>query len=418
MHAHVNLLVLITLLTACGKNTLEFGDTGEGLNCGPGTHEESGVCVPDADAGETDADADADADSDADTDNGLAPSAPEVMVSPYNATQLSNLRCKVVTDAVDPQGDEIRYTYTWSVDGVLTDITDETVPDSATQRGETWSCTATPSDGTNVGASGEASLELGLGFSAIAMGVYHQCGLTPENLGEMGEATCWGNNTEGESSPPSGTFANIFAGNFETCAIDAAGALTCWGTVSWGMDSPPAGSFVSAALGYYAGYAIGSDGRIDAWGSSDAPPTGSVTALAAGEYDACALSTGGALSCWGNNGNGECDAPTGTFTTVSGSYHNFCALDADGFPACWGLWPAVNAAPTEALTALSVASDDACGLRADGSLLCWGAEATLASDAPTGTFVQVAVGTKKACAVDTSGRVTCWGPWAEAAPTR
>jgi hypothetical protein len=52
-------IALSLLLTACGE---------EGLNCGPGTVEKDGSCVPAPDTGESDADTDADADSDSDAD--------------------------------------------------------------------------------------------------------------------------------------------------------------------------------------------------------------------------------------------------------------------------------------------------------------------------------------------------------------
>src|SRR6476661_10597047 len=62
------------------------------------------------------------------------------------------------------------------------------------------------------------------GNPQVAAGAWHTCALRAE-----GTIACWGNNNEGEASPPSGTYTQIDAGSFHTCAVSSAGEIACWG---------------------------------------------------------------------------------------------------------------------------------------------------------------------------------------------
>jgi hypothetical protein len=42
---------------------------------------------------------------------------------------------------------------------------------------------------------------------------------------------CWGDNTYGHATPPSGTFTAISAGGNTTCAVRTNGKLVCWGAI-------------------------------------------------------------------------------------------------------------------------------------------------------------------------------------------
>ena len=87
------------------------------------------------------------------------PDAPVVSVSQTTGSVV----CVVGTESEDPDGDPISYSMTWQVDGVAwtggtttgTWVGD-TVASEDTAPGETWTCTAVPHDGEEVGASGSA----------------------------------------------------------------------------------------------------------------------------------------------------------------------------------------------------------------------------------------------------------------------
>jgi hypothetical protein len=92
-----------------------------------------------------------------------APSAPAVAITPAApVTETDDLFCEIVTDSTDPDLDSISYSFAWTVDGSAysgttgsTDHSGDTVPVASTDYLQTWTCTATPSDGSLEG--GDAS---------------------------------------------------------------------------------------------------------------------------------------------------------------------------------------------------------------------------------------------------------------------
>ena len=90
-----------------------------------------------------------------------APTAPVLEISPAAPTTLEELVATITTESTDSdRGDEVAYTWAWSVNGVLQrDITGSTVPAEATSRGDLWSVSVTASDGA-AEAVGEASVTI------------------------------------------------------------------------------------------------------------------------------------------------------------------------------------------------------------------------------------------------------------------
>lgn len=91
--------------------------------------------------------------------NGL-PGQPTIAINPNPATSGDNLRATVTVDAVDPEGDSLTYSYVWYQNGNLTTYTGNTVPASATTRGDLWEVQVTPYDGYGYGIVGSATINI------------------------------------------------------------------------------------------------------------------------------------------------------------------------------------------------------------------------------------------------------------------
>src|SRR5262245_59449325 len=59
---------------------------------------------------------------------------------------------------------------------------------------------------------------------AISAGAFHVCRLKTD-----GSVACWGDNGEGETSPPAVAFSAISAGINHTCGMKNDGSIACWG---------------------------------------------------------------------------------------------------------------------------------------------------------------------------------------------
>jgi hypothetical protein len=119
------------------------------------------------------------------------------------------------------------------------------------------------------------------GLTSVSAGAYHTCAITPD-----GTLACWRNNSDGQATPPSGTFTHVSAGIFFTCAIKTDGTLSCQGDNSYKQ--------------------LGADVEI-----TSAPPTNP----GSGPYTVTYSATGG---------------PAPTFTLASGSFPPDISLSSDG----------------------------------------------------------------------------------------
>ncbi len=173
------------------------------------------------------------------------------------------------------------------------------------------------------------------GFSAVATGIFHSCGLHAD-----GTVTCWGNNLEGQATAPDGHFTAITAGNDHTCGLRTNSTITCWGNNFYGEATAPDGHF---------------------------------TAITAGNDHTCGLRTNSTITCWGNNFYGEATAPDGHFTAITAGNDHTCGLRTDNTITCWGAnWHGAATAPDGHFTAVTAGNAQTCGLRTDGTIECWG----------------------------------------------
>ena len=127
--------------------------------------------------------------------NGL-PTQPLVSLSP-DPTYSSNDLTAVVSNATDPEGDSISYTYVWYKDGVQTNHTANTVPAADLNKNENWLVEVTPVDAHGgIGPMGQGSITI-TNTAPIINGVT----LSPSSIGANDVVTCNVNWTDPDETP-------------------------------------------------------------------------------------------------------------------------------------------------------------------------------------------------------------------------
>jgi alpha-tubulin suppressor-like RCC1 family protein len=264
--------------------------------------------------------------------------------------------------------------------------------------------------------------------TAVAMGYAQTCVLV-----ESAEAVCWGGQMAERSRFRSGAgFTTLAVGSLHICGVTARGGLMCWGANSFG------------------GLGDGTNEErltpVDVIGMS-----GGVTSVAAGGNFSCAVREGG-LKCWGSNnagqlGNGTYEGSaspilvpgmeSGVSAVATGVFHA-CAVKANGEVWCWGEnfagelgdgttlsnpSPVKVASLEGGIQALTLGGSHTCALTKAGGVKCWGGNSsgqlgdgsTTDRNSPvdvtglTGGVVAIAAGGSHTCAVLTGGAVKCWG---------
>jgi len=171
----------------------------------------------------------------------------------------------------------------------------------------------------------------------IAVGREHLCILRP-----TGELRCWGEQREGQASPPGGTFIALASGTEHSCALAEDGEPLCWGRRDSRID-PPEG-LVLRTLSSSDRHTCGLDaaGGAHCWGCAEETaaacevPEDRFIQISAGHHHTCALASDLTVRCWGSNEAGQSTAPAGTFTGVTAGWTQTCALNTLGAIACWG----------------------------------------------------------------------------------
>ena len=175
-----------------------------------------------------------------------------------------------------------------------------------------------------------------LRFKSISGGWYYFCALREDD----GSAFCWGSNSYGQASPPSGSFAVIDAGDDHACALREDGTAVCWGSNKEGQSSPPQNErFTQISAGQYHTCALREDGTAVCWGlnkqgQSSPPRSERFTQISAGQYHTCALREDGTAMCWGYNERGQGNV-SGALAWIDADYHFTCGLRFNGRAVCW-----------------------------------------------------------------------------------
>jgi len=256
---------------------------------------------------------------------------------------------------------------------------------------------------------------------SVVAGGFASCGVLADN-----SIACWGDNTDGQASPPAGQYQEVNLGYDTGCGLNLFGVIRCWGTP---MGASPGGNYshVVTAGGPSSGFGCALSlpfGSITCWGNEDSgrisgAPTGNgFTQLTVGIRYGCALNSASNIVCWGDNTYGQLDIPAGLGTVTQITTGNFttCVLTApNNYATCWGRDTAgqvTNTPANVAFTQISAGFNFVCGLRTDQTLQCWGATTGNFGQAnpPSGTYTMVSAGTFHACAMPTSGPpAACWG---------
>ena len=176
-------------------------------------------------------------------------------------------------------------------------------------------------------------------FTTISAGFDHNCALLPD-----GSPECWGDNSEGQSFPPSGlTLKAISAGFRFSCGLRTDGSPVCWGdTNRWTMPAPQDEQLVSITTGGAHACGLREDGTPVCWGRNNyrqsTPPEGEAfSMMSAGERYTCALRLDGTPMCWGNNSKGQTAAPRDeVLSNIYSGVEHTCGVRPDSTPVCWG----------------------------------------------------------------------------------
>lgn len=101
------------------------------------------------------------------------PAAPVIAIDPAYPTSDDDLVVVEETAAYDADGDAITTSYTWVRDGRTTSRTDDTVPASATTVEESWTVTATVSDGLESASSDPVTVRIWPGEGDLLVTEFH-----------------------------------------------------------------------------------------------------------------------------------------------------------------------------------------------------------------------------------------------------
>jgi alpha-tubulin suppressor-like RCC1 family protein len=258
----------------------------------------------------------------------------------------------------------------------------------------------------------DTSVVCGMRVLMVDAGRAHVCAIMAH-----GQIACWGSDTWGESTPPSGTFTYITAGDDHNCAIDDKGSVKCWGDWAGGKTSPPRGAFVEVSAGRDHTCGIRTDGTVACWGheafEQTLAPEGVFVHVSVFGNHACALDEGGRATCWGQNSLQENVVPGGLlFKEISAGGDHSCGILLDGTVRCWGenLSPTELKPPTGLFSHIAAGGDHTCGIRSTGEVECWGEDDKgEVSTSPVGAFASVTAGRSQSCAIRTNGLLACWG---------
>ena len=265
----------------------------------------------------------------------------------------------------------------------------------------------TVTDGAGATASAAVTVRVERSVS-VSAGASHTCWVRA-----TGTVACWGDNSEGQSTPPGGLFVAVSAAGSHTCGVRESGDVDCWGANAEGQSTQPAGPFVSLSAGGLHTCGVRESGYVDCWGSDDegqsTTPGGLFASVSAGRLHTCGVRDSGVVDCWGDDSEGQSTPPGGLFIRVSAGAFHACGVREDGDAACWGMDDEGQSAPPAGpFVSVSAGDFHSCGVREDGGAACWGLDDAGQSTPPGGPFASLSAGGLQTCGVRDTGAVACW----------
>ena len=253
-----------------------------------------------------------------------------------------------------------------------------------------------------------------LTFTRVTSGHSFSCGIV-----SSGSVVCWGDNREGQTTPPLGSFLSISANGSRICGVKEDRTLVCWGHQDPRYGTPPVGSFRSVSVGDLHACGVTSNDSALCWGYNESgqagPPKESFTSVSAGGYHTCGVTTEGSAICWGVDYGGRATPPSGSYDYVDAGQWHTCGVMAGGSVVCWGdngegdNGEGRAAPPDGTFLSVSANTDHTCGLKADGMVSCWGYDHFGQSTPLSDSFVSISAGSYHTCGIKTDGVVSCWG---------
>ena len=267
-------------------------------------------------------------------------------------------------------------------------------------------------------------------FISVSAGGVHSCGVRTDNT-----LHCWGDNSDGQSSPPSGQFLTVSAGYQHSCGLATDNTVHCWGRDIAGETRAPGGEFIAVSAGSSFSCGVRTNNSIQCWGINDhgraTPPivpglvetpeassgvaaTSGLTVISAGNRHACAIRADKSVVCWGDNTESQLNSPQGEFLTVSAGAFHTCAIRVDNTLACWGHNPDGQASPPQGeFLTVSAGAFHTCAVSVlennDLSGQCWGFSAQGRTTPGIALYSDVSAGLYHSCGLKTDKTVQCWG---------
>ena len=230
------------------------------------------------------------------------------------------------------------------------------------------------------------------------------------------------------SDVTTGTFSQMSAGGYHTCAIDTLGAIHCWGDSEDIINPDNIPNTVDGKTVHYISIDAGDDHvcaidtkfRLHCWGEIipeilAAIPTSPVKSVSVGVTNDCVVGrSNDRVSCWGLNDNNQLAVPTNleSVRLDVGNTHTCAIRKSDNHVVCWGT-PTMTLPTTTAFSEISSGSNYSCGLTDSNQIQCWGTNSIVGSTPPTTiNFDTISSGAFHSCGIQTGSGgpfLKCWG---------